>query len=184
MRLFFYLSIAFLLIPVTAYTSANMSSAIGSVVPNGKSLYRVLLQKGTDPSEVVDLIKSAVGHDYISPWSVEDDGSVSAEFKAMPSQIEWLKGNKDIVTMTKIEFPIWDVTTPEGRRRFSETKYSIRPINGENLDQCNATGAILTTILEDKLRVPIVMDGRFGKWTAEMTDEQVVKIENLDASEL
>ncbi|RFN41942.1 hypothetical protein FIE12Z_12904 [Fusarium flagelliforme] len=157
-----------------------MSSAIGSVTSNGKSLYQVFLQKGTDPSEVVDLIKSAIGHDYISPWSDEDDGTISAEFKAMSSQIETLKEHKGIVRMSKVEFPVQDVTTPQGRRRFSETHYSLLPINRENKDQCNATGAILKTILEDELRESMTMNGRFGKWTAEMTDEQVAEVENLD----
>lgn len=140
----------------------------------------MFLQKGSDPSEVVDLIKSAVGHDYISPWSDGDDGSVSAEFKAMPSQIETLKGNKDIVTVNKIEPPTQDITTPEGRKRFSETQYYIRPINGENKNQCNATGSILKTILEGNLPGSTVWGGKLSKWTAKMTDEQVVEVENLD----
>lgn len=160
--------------------TANMTSAVGSATAEGKSLYQVLLQKGTDPSAVVDLIKSAVGHDYISPWSDEDDGSISAVFKAMPSQIETLKEHKDIVRVIKVEFPVRDVTTPKGRRKFSENNYYIRPINGENVDQCNATGAILKIILEDKLRVPTVRNDRFSKWSAEMTDDQVAEVETLD----
>lgn len=129
--------------------TANMSGAIDSVIEDGKSLCQVFLKKGIDPSEVIDLIKSAVGHDYISPWSNEDDASISAQFKAMSSQITKVNDHKDIVRVIKVEFPVQDITTPRGRRSFAESNYYIRPINGENVDQCNATGAILETILED-----------------------------------
>jgi len=98
----------------------------------------------------------------------------------MQNQIEKVKDHKDIVRVTKVEFPVQDITTPSGRRRFAETKYYIRPINGENVDQCNETETILKTILEDKVRAFTVMHGRISKWTAEMTDEQVAEVENLD----
>ncbi|UZP40007.1 hypothetical protein NXS19_007823 [Fusarium pseudograminearum] len=117
-----------------------------SAIEDGKSLHQVFLQKGTDPSEVVDLIKSTVGHDYISPWSDADDASISAQFKAMSSQIAKVKDHKDI----------------------------------DNVDQCNATGAILKTILEDRIGKPMMMDGKVSKWRASMTDEQISKVENLD----
>lgn len=180
MTLFFCLLFYLFFFLFPRCTAANMRGSIGSSIQDGKFLHEVFLQKGTGPSEVANLIKSTVGHDYISSWSDADDGLVSAQFKATENQIEKVKDHKDIVRTMKVEFPVQDISTPSGRRRFAETKYYIRPINGENVDQCNATGTILKTILEDKVRASMVMDGRFSKWAAEMTDEQVLEVESLD----
>ncbi|KAM0401730.1 hypothetical protein FCULG_00006996 [Fusarium culmorum] len=157
-----------------------MSGAIDSVIEDGKSLYQVFLQKDTDPSEVVDLIKSTVRHDYISPRSDADDASIFAQFKAMSSQIAKVKDHKAIVRVIKVEFPVQDIITPRGRRSFAESNYYIRPINGENVDQCNATGVILKIILEDQIGKPMMRDGKVSKWRASITDEQIVKVEDLD----
>ncbi|RBR26811.1 uncharacterized protein FIESC28_00392 [Fusarium coffeatum] len=121
-----------------------MRGSISSSIQSGKSLHEAFLQKGTDPSEVANLIKSTLGHEYISPWSDEDDGLVSAQSKATQDQVKKMKDHKDI---------------------------------------CNATGLLLSTILGDRLEEPTMSNGRIREWGAEMTDEQVAKVENLDGVE-
>lgn len=160
-----------------------MSGPIGSSIQNGKLLHEVFLQKGTDPSEVFDLIKSTVGHDYISPWSDADYGLVSAQFKATRDQAKKMEDHKDIVRLLKVKLPVQDISTPRGRKSFVEGEYFIRPINRENADQCNVTGSHLSTILGDRLEGPTMSNGRIREWGAEMTDEEVAKVENLDGVE-
>ena len=174
MRLFFCLFIFFFSLLFPGCTTANMSGAIGSVIEDGKSLHKVFLRKGTDTSALVDLIKSTVGHDYISPWSDADDELISAQFKATSSQIAKVKDHQSVVRVIKVEFPVQDITTPFGQRSFVEGKYTIWPINGENLDQCNETGAFLKSLLGDQIKEPRTWNGRVTDWGAYMTDDQVV----------
>ncbi|RTE80148.1 hypothetical protein BHE90_005324 [Fusarium euwallaceae] len=156
-----------------------MSRAIDSATEEGKSLHKVFVQKGIDTSTVVDLVKSTIEHDYISPWSDADDELISMKFRATSSQIAKLKDHQDIVRVINVEFPVQDISTPKGKRLFVEGSYVIRPINWENVDQCNATGIILKALLDSQL-TESMWDGKIRKWWATMTDEQVAEVKMLD----
>ncbi|RSL79299.1 hypothetical protein CEP52_017540 [Fusarium oligoseptatum] len=177
-RLLHVLFIYFILVLFPGSTTANMSRAIDSATEEGKSLHKVFVQKGIDTSTVVDLVKSTIEHDYISPWSDADDELISMKFRATSSQIAKLKDHQDIVRVINVEFPVQDISTPKGKRLFVEGSYVIRPINWENVDQCNATGIILKALLDSQL-TESMWDGKIRKWWATMTDEQVAEVKML-----
>ncbi|RSL86760.1 hypothetical protein CEP52_015739 [Fusarium oligoseptatum] len=138
-----------------------MNHAPGMVPKKGKDLYTVFPKQGTDTTVTMEFIKSTVNNHDLRPWTDVCGQLMSWTVEASPSQVSHLEGHGSIDRVAKLEFTIY-------------------PVNGQNLDQCNATDASFGALLNDKVNGPRVWDDRLRSWTAFLTNAQVEQVEAID----
>ncbi|KAJ4188666.1 hypothetical protein NW767_011774 [Fusarium falciforme] len=123
----------------------------------GKDLYTVFPKQGTDTAATMEFIKSTVNNHDLHPWTDVHEQLMSWTVEASPSEVTQLEGHDDIDRVAKLEIP-----KDHNRLRQDdslEQKSTIYPVDGQNLDQCNATGASLRALLNDKVEQVEAMDG-------------------------
>ncbi|KAJ4321992.1 hypothetical protein N0V84_005039 [Fusarium piperis] len=86
------------------------------------------------------------------------------------------QGKELYMDMTKLMLP----RTPA----HPQQEYTIYPVDGQNLDQCNATDASLGALLDGEVEEPMIVDGIVLSWEAPLTTAQVEQVEAIDGVEL
>ncbi|RTE72385.1 hypothetical protein BHE90_013197 [Fusarium euwallaceae] len=155
-----------------------MNHAPGMVPKKGKDLYTVFPKQGTDTTVTMEFIKSTVNNHDLRPWTDVCGQLMSWTVEASPSQVSHLEGHGSIDHVAKLEVP-----KNHNRLRQDDPlqqKFTIYPVDGQNLDQCNATDASLGALLNDKVNGPRVWDDRLRSWTAFLTNAQVEQVEAID----
>lgn len=144
----------------------------------GKDLYTVFPKQGTDTAATMEFIKSTVNNHDLHPWTDVHEQLMSWTVEASPSEVTQLEGHEGIDRVAKLEIP-----KDHNRLRQDdslEQKSTIYPVDGQNLDQCNATGAFLRALLNDKVNEPRIWNGTVKSWTALLTNAQVEQVEAMD----
>ncbi|KAL2689287.1 hypothetical protein Neosp_003339 [[Neocosmospora] mangrovei] len=148
-----------------------MNDAPGMATEQGKELYRVVPKQDTDAAATTQFIKSTVGNNDVHPLS-NVRGRLMWTVEASPSQVAQLEDHEGIALVTKLksrkeEDPL-------------HRKFTIYPVDGQNLDQCNATDASLRAILDDMVKEPRMWDSTFRNWVALLTNAQVEQVKAIN----
>ncbi|KAI8683337.1 hypothetical protein LRP88_04684 [Fusarium phalaenopsidis] len=135
-----------------------MNHAPGKATEQGKGLYTVFPKQGTDTAATTEFIKSTVNNHDLHPWTdAHYKQLMSWTVEASPSQVTQLEDHDGIDRVAKLEIP-----KDHNRLRQDDSlqqKFTIYPVDGQNLDQCNATGASLRALLNDKVEQVEAIDG-------------------------
>ncbi|KAI8722565.1 Peptidase-S8 domain-containing protein [Fusarium sp. LHS14.1] len=129
----------------------------------------------------MEFIKSTVDNRDLHPWTDVHDQLMPWTVEASPSEVTRLEGHDGIDRVTKLEIP-----KDHNRLRRDDSlqqQFTIYPVDGPNLDQCNATDAYLRALLNDKVDKPMIWDGAVQSWAAFLTDAQVEQVEAIDGVE-
>lgn len=161
-----------LLAPSSTSTTANMNDAPGMATEQGKDLYRVFPKQDTDTAATTQFIKSTVDNNDVHPLTNVRGRLMSWTVEAEPSQVAQLEEHDGIDRVAKLKSPKKD--DPLHR------KFTIYPVDGQNLDQCNATDASIKALLDDMVKEPRIWDGTFRNWVALLTNAQVEQVEAID----
>ncbi|KAI8681928.1 hypothetical protein NCS55_00446400 [Fusarium keratoplasticum] len=155
-----------------------MSHTPERATEKGKDLYTVFPKQGTDTAETMEFIKSTVNNHHLHPWTDVHEQLMSWTVEASPSEVTQLEGHDGIDRVTKLEIPK-DHNRPKQDDSL-EQKSTIYPVDGQNLDQCNVTGASLRALLNGKVNKPRIWNGTVKSWTAFLTKAQVEQVEVID----
>ncbi|KAJ3466795.1 hypothetical protein MRS44_004359 [Fusarium solani] len=144
----------------------------------GKDLYTVFPKQSTDTAETMEFIKSTVNNHDLHPWTDVHEQLMSWTVEASPSEVTQLEGHDGIDRVTKLEIPKHHKRVRQDDSL--QQKSTIYPVDGRNLDQCNATSASLKALLDGKVDGPRIWDGRVEGWVALLTKAQVEQVEAID----
>ncbi|KAM6524140.1 hypothetical protein FSOLCH5_004744 [Fusarium solani] len=126
----------------------------------------------------MEFIKSTVNNHDLHPWTDVHEQLMSWTVEASPSEVTQLEGHDGIDRVTKLEIPKHHKRVRQDDSL--QQKSTIYPVDGRNLDQCNATSASLKALLDGKVDGPRIWDGRVEGWVALLTKAQVEQVEAID----
>lgn len=169
---------------VFLWTAANGKLASDRVSEPGKSFYAVFFKEGANTSSTIDFLKSIVNNDDLCPRPNTDEQLVALTVEASPSKAIQLQNLDGIHRVVKLEIPARYTTKPEqkappGKRR----KCVIYPVDGNNMDQCDATSEALKALLDGKIR-ELERGGPFRRWAAKLTFGQLGQVKDVEGVDL
>lgn len=170
--------------PFLFLSSFVLSAEISRPEPkSGNDFYNIFPKEGADLPQAVDFIKETVGADDLYPWTDVQNHLKHWTVEASAEEVVKLQGHVGIEKVSKLELPPARAHVPahETRQVTQGEQYLIRPVDGKNQEQNNATDTVLRGMLKDRIRKPHFskLNGKLSWWVATLNADEVNKVKGI-----